>query len=62
MKVRCHIHCFDVAVARAHPLFSAFRQLLDLAQARVTAPEVVDLLACRRSRASSASAPAMSMC
>ncbi|HSC11012.1 MAG TPA: exodeoxyribonuclease V subunit gamma [Rhodanobacteraceae bacterium] len=38
-------HCFDVAVARAHPLFSAFRQLLDLAQARVTAPEVVDLLA-----------------
>jgi exodeoxyribonuclease V gamma subunit len=38
-------HCFDVAVARVHPLFSAFRQLLDLAQARVTAPEVVDLLA-----------------
>jgi len=38
-------HCFDVAVARAHSLFSAFRQLLDLAQARVTAPEVVDLLA-----------------
>ncbi|HSE12671.1 MAG TPA: exodeoxyribonuclease V subunit gamma, partial [Rudaea sp.] len=38
-------HCFDVAVARAHPLFNAFRQLLDLAQARVTAPEVVDLLA-----------------
>jgi exodeoxyribonuclease V gamma subunit len=38
-------HCFDVAVARAHPLFSAFRQLLDLAQSRVTAPEVVDLLA-----------------
>jgi exodeoxyribonuclease V gamma subunit len=38
-------HCFDVAVARAHPLFSAFRLLLDLPQSRVTAPEVVDLLA-----------------
>ena len=38
-------HCFDVSVARAHPLFSAFRQLLDLPQSRVTAPEVVDLLA-----------------
>jgi len=38
-------HCFDVAIARAHPLFAAFRQLLDLPQSRVTAPEVVDLLA-----------------
>ena len=38
-------HCFDVAVARAHPLFSAFVQLLELPQSRVTAPEIVDLLA-----------------
>ena len=38
-------HCSDVAVARAHPLFTAFAQLLDLAQSRVTAPEIVDLLA-----------------
>jgi exodeoxyribonuclease V gamma subunit len=38
-------HCFDVAVARSHPLFAALRQLLALPQSRITAPEVVDLLA-----------------
>ena len=37
-------HCADVAVARAHPLFESFRQLLDLPLSRLTAPEVVDLL------------------
>ncbi|MEO5830561.1 MAG: exodeoxyribonuclease V subunit gamma [Rhodanobacter sp.] len=35
----------DVAVSRSHSLFGAFRQLLDLPATRVTAPEVVDLLA-----------------
>jgi exodeoxyribonuclease V gamma subunit len=35
----------DVAVSRSHSLFGAFRQLLDLPGTRVTAPEVVDLLA-----------------
>lgn len=38
-------HCADVAIARAHPLFEAFRRLLDLPQSRLTAPEVADLLA-----------------
>jgi exodeoxyribonuclease V gamma subunit len=42
----------DVAVSRSHSLFGAFRKLLDLPGTRVTAPEVVDLLAvpeiCRR--------------
>jgi exodeoxyribonuclease V gamma subunit len=38
-------HLADVAVARGHSLFEAFRQLLDLPQSRLTAPEVVDLLA-----------------
>ncbi len=38
-------HCADVAVARAHPLFEAFRCLLDLPQSRLTAPEISDLLA-----------------
>lgn len=37
-------HCADVAVARSHPLFESFRQLLDLPLSRLTAPEVVDLL------------------
>jgi len=37
-------HCFDVAVARSHPLFAALRQLLDLPQSRIAAPQVVDLL------------------
>jgi exodeoxyribonuclease V gamma subunit len=35
----------DVAVSRSHSLFGAFRQLLDLPGTRVTAPEIVDLLA-----------------
>jgi exodeoxyribonuclease V gamma subunit len=38
-------HVADVAVARTHPLFEAFRRLLDLPQSRLTAPEVADLLA-----------------
>ncbi|MEO8010773.1 MAG: exodeoxyribonuclease V subunit gamma, partial [Dokdonella sp.] len=37
-------HCADVALARSHPLFESFRQLLDLPLSRLTAPEVVDLL------------------
>lgn len=37
-------HCADVAIARTHPLFESFRQLLDLPLSRLTAPEVVDLL------------------
>lgn len=37
-------HCADVAVARAHPLFEAFRRLLDLPRSRLTAPELADLL------------------
>ncbi len=38
-------HAADVVNARAHPLFEAFRRLLDLPLARLTAPEVADLLA-----------------
>ena len=38
-------HLADVAVARGHSLFEAFRRLLDLPQSRLTAPEIVDLLA-----------------
>lgn len=38
-------HCADVAVRHAHPLFEAFRRLLDLPQARLTAPELADLIA-----------------
>ncbi|MFZ2234923.1 MAG: exodeoxyribonuclease V subunit gamma [Dokdonella sp.] len=37
-------HLADVSVASTHPLFSAFRQLLDLPQSRISAPEVIDLL------------------
>lgn len=37
-------HLADVSVASAHPLFTAFRQLLDLPQSRTSAPEVIDLL------------------
>lgn len=37
-------HLADVAVARSHPLLQAFDQFLDLPTARLTAPEVVDLL------------------
>ncbi|MBN8726929.1 MAG: exodeoxyribonuclease V subunit gamma [Xanthomonadales bacterium] len=38
-------HTADVAASRAHPLFEAFRALLELPAARLTAPEVADLLA-----------------
>ncbi|MEO8670241.1 MAG: exodeoxyribonuclease V subunit gamma [Tahibacter sp.] len=38
-------HLADVAVLRAHPLFEAFRHLLELQRSRLTATEVVDLLA-----------------
>jgi exodeoxyribonuclease V gamma subunit len=34
----------DAAVARSHPVFAAFQSLLDLPGARITAPEIVDLL------------------
>lgn len=37
-------HLADVSVANAHPLFAAFRQLLDLPASRISAPEVIDLL------------------
>ena len=42
---RLPYHLADVAVARSHGLFGTFRRLLDLPSTRVTAPEVVDLLA-----------------
>ena len=38
-------HLADVPVARSHPLFAAFDSLLGLGGSRVSAPEVVDLLA-----------------
>ncbi|MFC0678910.1 exodeoxyribonuclease V subunit gamma [Lysobacter korlensis] len=38
-------HLADVSVAFSHPLFQAFRRLLDLPQSRMSAPEVIDLLA-----------------
>ncbi len=38
-------HLADVAIERAHPLFDAFARLLDLPRSRLTAPEVIDLLA-----------------
>jgi exodeoxyribonuclease V gamma subunit len=38
-------HLADVAVARNHPLFSAFLALLELPSARISAPAVMDLLA-----------------
>ncbi len=38
-------HLADIAVARCHTLFEAFRRLLDLPASRITAPEVMDLLA-----------------
>ena len=38
-------HLADVALARTHRLFTAFDTLLDLPQARLTAPEVMDLIA-----------------
>ncbi|HUH30359.1 MAG TPA: exodeoxyribonuclease V subunit gamma, partial [Rhodanobacter sp.] len=42
---RLPYHLADIAVARSHSLFTAFRRLLDLPGTRITAPEVVDLLA-----------------
>ena len=38
-------HLADLSVSRAHPLFDAFTRLLDVPRSRLTAPEVVDLLA-----------------
>ncbi len=38
-------HLADVPVARSHPLFTVLTTLLGIGAARVTAPEVVDLLA-----------------
>jgi exodeoxyribonuclease V gamma subunit len=37
-------HLADVPMARAQPLFAAFRQLLALPSSRLTAPELVDFL------------------
>ena len=37
-------HLADVPMARAQPLFAAFRQLLALPNSRLTAPELVDFL------------------
>ncbi len=44
-RERLPYHLADIAVTRSHSLFGAFRRLLDLPGTRVTAPEVVDLLA-----------------
>ncbi len=44
-RERLPYHLADVAVARSHGLFTAFRRWLDLPGTRLTAPEVVDLLA-----------------
>ena len=38
-------HLADVAVARNHPLFTTFLRLLELPSARISTPEVMDLLA-----------------
>jgi len=38
-------HLADVAVARNHALFATFLRLLELPSARISAPEVIDLLA-----------------
>lgn len=38
-------HLADVATARMHPLFEAFRRVLELATTRISAPAVADLLA-----------------
>ncbi|GHA76228.1 RecBCD enzyme subunit RecC [Lysobacter bugurensis] len=38
-------HLADVAVASSHSLFDTFRRLLDVPRSRLTAPEVIDLLA-----------------
>lgn len=42
---RLPYHLADVSVSRSHSLFGGFQRLLDLPGTRVTAPEVVDLLA-----------------
>ncbi len=44
-RERMPYHLADVAIAHGHRLFGAFRRLLDLPGTRVTAPEVMDLLA-----------------
>ena len=44
-RERLPYHLADVAVARSHGLFTAFRRWLDLPGTRITAPEIVDLLA-----------------
>jgi len=44
-RERLPYHLVDTAVARSHSLFTAFRRLLELPGTRVTAPEVMDLLA-----------------
>ncbi len=38
-------HLADVALARSHSLFGALMRVLDLPRTRITAPEVIDLLA-----------------
>jgi exodeoxyribonuclease V gamma subunit len=43
-KVDLPYHMADVSVARVHPIFGAFSQLLSLPQSRISAPEVLDLL------------------
>jgi exodeoxyribonuclease V gamma subunit len=44
-RERLPYHLADVAVARSHGLFGAFARLLELPTTRVTAPQVMDLLA-----------------
>jgi exodeoxyribonuclease V gamma subunit len=44
-RERLPYHLADVAVAHSHGLFTAFRRWLELPGTRLTAPEVVDLLA-----------------
>jgi exodeoxyribonuclease V gamma subunit len=44
-RERLPYHLADVAVAHGHGLFTAFQRWLDLPGTRLTAPEVVDLLA-----------------
>ena len=44
-RERLPYHLADVAVASSHSLFGAFRRMLDVPGTRITAPQVVDLLA-----------------
>lgn len=37
-------HLADVAIARQHPVFTAFETLLSIPQSRLTAPEIMDLI------------------